>query len=388
MSRTLFVLLTFAATFTDIQHAVGEESSPTGIVKKKPSSGRFVEIENGFMIPYEVKIPGTDDSFWMEPIPPGTFIMGSPAEEKGRDDLEGPQVKVNVDPFWMGRHEVTQGIYRHYMSLYSPFRAYHFKKWTEVTDNNRIDAVTAPTVLYDPNHHFEFGEHQRMPIVTVTQYAAKQYTKWLSKITADEYRLPTEAEWEYACRAGTTTAWHFGNDASQLSEYAWFKGNSYDEGYRVVGQLKPNQWGLYDMHGNVAEWVHDHLEQYVTKSQPRNAATDWARKAKLDPKVVRGGSWEFPAEQCRSAARFGSDMDLWREYDPDLPKSPWWCTTDPARGVGLRVVRPLKRMTPAQRDEFWEPLDQGTKLDVADRISEGRGAIGIVSPTTDGGNRG
>ena len=365
--------------FTIILPAFVRAADSPGIVTGKPTEGRFVKIDGGYMVPYEVKIPGTDASFWMEPVPPGQFKMGSPDSEPGREDIEGPQVSYNVDAFWMARHEVTQGQFRHYMKMYSVFRNFEFKKYTEVTDEDRVDAVSAPTVIYEPDFIFEYGEHVDMPIVTVTLYAAKQYSKWLSLITESQFRLPTEAEWEYACRAGSTTAYHFGDDPAELVNYAWFAGNSYDAGWRKVGLKKPNPWGLYDMHGNVAEWVHDHCVKYSTSDDVRIAARDWARTDQIDPKTVRGGSWEFEAEKCRSASRLPSDMDAWREYDPDLPKSPWWCTTDPARGVGLRLMRPLKPMTPEQRREFWEPNDLETRYDVADRVSEGRGAIGRVS---------
>ena len=350
-----------------------------GIVAERPSEGRYVSIDGGFMVPYEVRIPGTDASFWMEPIPAGQFRMGSPETEPGRSDIEGPQLTYNVDAFWMARHEVTQGEYRHYMKMSAVFSMFHFKQFTEVKGDNLVDAVTAPTVIYEPAYVFEMGEHVDMPMMTMTQYAAKQYSKWLSLITESQFRLPTEAEWEYACRAGSTTAYHFGDDPAELENYAWYAKNSYDAGLRKVGTKKPNAWGLYDMHGNVAEWVHDHCVKYVSADGTRNAARDWVRIDKVDPKAVRGGSWEFAAEKCRSASRLASDMDTWRDYDPDVPPSPWWMTTDPARGVGMRLMRPLKPMTAEEKLEFWEPADEDTQYDVKDRLEEGRGNNGRVS---------
>ena len=349
-----------------------------GIVLNKPPSGRYVETESGFMIPYEVKIPGTNESFWMEPIPPGEFQMGSPKTEAGRDDIEGPQIPIHVDPFWMGRHEVTQGEFRNYMAMYSVFKDYEYKTHTKVSEDE-FDSVTAPTVIYDPEFIFEPGDHVDMPIITATQYAAKQYSKWLSLVTDSQFRLPTEAEWEYACRAGTTTAWHFGDDSSLLPQYAWFKTNSYDEGLHKVGTRKPNPWGLFDMYGNVSEWTHDHCVKYSINGQPKNAARDWARHDQLDPKAVRGGSFMLDAAACRSASRLPSDMDEWRDYDPDLPKSPWWMASDMARSIGLRVIRPLKAMSRRECEEFWEPQDEATKIDLRDRMNEGRGAIGRAS---------
>ncbi len=365
--------------FTVVLLHVAEGADVPGIVREKPGSGRFVGIDAGSMVPYEVQIPGTDAAFWMEPIPAGQFRMGSSETESGRDDIEGPQIAYDVDAFWMARHEVTQGEFRHYMKMYSVFKNFEYKHFTEVNADNQVDAVSAPTVIYEPDYIFEFGEHVNMPIPTVTIYAAKQYSKWLSLITESQLRLPTEAEWEYACRAGTTTAWHFGDDPKMLSDYAWYAENSYDAGYRKVGLKKPNPWGLYGMHGNVAGWVHDYCAKYKPDDRLRNAAEDWIRTDKIDPRSVRGGSWEFPAHKCRSASRLPSDHEAWRDDDTDLPQSPWWLTTDPARGVGLRLMRPLKPMTDQQKKEFWEPMNEGTRLDVRDRVKEGRGAMGRVN---------
>lgn len=365
-------------TFAFFLTPTSAEESP-GLVKDRPTSGRFVKTASGFMVPYEVRIPGTSQSFWMEPVPGGKFRMGSPISESGRQSIEGPQSEWTVDPFWMGRHEVTQGAYSHYMKLYPVFKDFAYKGLAQPISEETVDAVTAPTLLYEPEFHYEYGKEPAMPMVTVTQYAAKQYTKWLSLVTESQFRLPTEAEWEYACRAGSTSAYHFGDSSSTLDEYAWFEGNSFDEGWREVGLKKPNSWGLYDMYGNVAEWVHDHCTTYKTNGLLRNAAEDWVKVDKLEPKSVRGGSWQSSAKQCRSASRLPSDMDLWRENDPDLPRSPWWLCSFEAQAVGLRVMRPLKKMTKAERDDFWEATDRETQQDVADRLHEGRGAMGRVS---------
>lgn len=349
-----------------------------GLVSEKPTEGPSIKTDSGYMVPYTVTIPGTDVTFDMVPVPAGTYMMGSPEAEAGREDSEGPQLKINVDPFWMARCEVRWAEYKQYMHLYTAFKEFESQGLREVNDENRIDAITAPTPLYEPDFTFEYGEDPDQPAVTVTQYSAKQYTKWMSAITGQQYRLPTEAEWEYACRAGSQTAYHFGDDASQLGEYAWYADNSDESGTKKVGQKKPNAWGLYDMHGNAAEWVLDAFEPYKASDAVLNAATDWVRPTVLDPRIVRGGSWEFKADACRSASRYPSDLEAWREYDPNLPKSPWWLTTDPARGVGFRIIRPLKAVSRETIEEAWKIDVEDIELDVQDRLNEGRGILGLV----------
>ena len=371
--------LTCLCLLTILSHATAEDIP--GVVKEKPAIGRFVKIDAGYMVPYDITIPGTQVKFRMEPIPGGEFVMGSPNGESGRDELEGPQRKFKVDPFWMARTEVTWGEYKVFMGLYEAFKSFEVKQIRKVTEENEVDAVTAPTKLYEAEFTFEFGEDDQQPAVTITQYSAKQYTKWMSAITGSQFRLPTEAEWEYACRAGSQTAYHFGDDPEKLVDYAWFTGNTDEDGTRKVAQKKPNPWGLFDMHGNAAEWVLDGLAEYQPGDVALNASRDWLSIKDLDPRIVRGGSWEFDANACRSAARLGSDHEAWREYDPNLPKSPWWLTTDPARGIGFRIMRPLKKVSRKDMEVFWKIDNEDTMYDVQDRLTEGRGVRGLVDRT-------
>ena len=371
--------MTFSLVVTLLLSAVSAVAADLpGVSATQPAGGRFVKVEAGYMVPYKVTIPGTEVTFWMEPVPGGDYLMGSSDSEVSREETEGPQRKVTVYPFWMARCEVSWSEYKQFMKLYGFFKSFEQQGLRKVTDANKVDAITAPTMLYEPEFTFEYGEEDDLPAVTITQYAAKQYSKWMSAITECQFRIPTEAEWEYACRAGSSTAYSFGDDPSKLPEYAWFEGNTEESGTRTVGQKKPNSWGLFDMHGNVAEWVLDSLEPYKATDEALNATANWVRSDELDPRIVRGGSWEFPAEQCRSASRLGSDSVAWREYDPNLPKSPWWFTTDPSRGVGFRLIRPLATVPREAMAEFWKIDNEATQYDVNDRLSEGRGVLGLV----------
>jgi formylglycine-generating enzyme required for sulfatase activity len=353
-----------------------------GIVADKPSEGPAVKVEGGYMVPYTVTIPGTKATFRMIPIPGGTFVMGSPENEEGREADEGPQVRVKVEPFWMGETEVTWREYKEFMSLYQVFKKFEAEQIRLVTEENMVDAITAPTELYEPSFTFEYGDAPELAAVTMTQLAAKHYTKWMSAITGQQFRLPCEAEWEYACRAGTTTAYSFGNDPAKLGEYAWYTENTGEGGQRPVKQKKPNPWGLYDMHGNVAEWV---LDEYVEEGYARLADQEdlpaletiaWPDEAW--PRVVRGGSWDSEAAGCRSAAKLASNDPDWKANDPNLPLSPWWFTDDPARGVGFRLLRPLKPHPREEMAKFWEIDADDIRDDVGYRLEEGRGVLGIV----------
>ena len=166
---------------------------------------------------------------------------------------------------------------------------------------------------------------------------------------ADGPVLPpaTEAEWEYACRAGATTAYSFGDDAAKLGDYAWLASNS-DGKYQKVGTKKPNAWGLHDMHGNVVEWT---LDQYVPDYYAKpEAATRWAESTKPYPHSARGGSWNDGPERLRCGARLGSDAS-WKMQDPQLPKSIWYLTD--AQWLGFRLVRPLNVPPAEEMYRYW-----------------------------------
>ncbi len=351
-------------TGTGVQ-ASGPDS---GLQDGPPESGRFVETDRGCMVPYEVVIPGTQVAFTMEPIPGGQVVVGT----DGR--------RYQVEPFWMGRCEITWAEYRQFMELYDVFKQFEIQQIRPVTEQNELDAVTAPTPLYEPTYTFEYGDDPRQPAITVTPYAARQYTKWLSAVTGQQFRLPSEAEWVHACRAGQTTGACCGMPADRLAEYAWFAGNTDGTGPQKVGQKKPNAWGLYDMLGNVAELVLDGPDptQPADPERVLLAARDWIRPSQPDHRKACGGSWESAADECRCDTRILTVDEVWKETDPNEPKSPWWFTDDPARGVGFRIMRPLKPVSRDAMEEYWKIDDESLGWAVFDRLDEGRGVRGLV----------
>lgn len=266
----------------------------------------------------------------------GSFQMGSPKKEAGRADSEGPTKEVTVDDFWIGEMEIT----------WDQFELFLYRETdnavTQAGDISlEIDGVSAATMPYV---NFNRPGH---PLVNVTNYAAATFCKWLTAKTGNYYRLPTEAEWEYACRAGSATTYSYGANPEELDQYGWYEKNSGGT-FLKGGQKKPNAWGLYDMHGNVAEWV---LDSYKADGYAQTESTNPLNyEDVLYPHVVRGGSWMDSPAELRSAARGFSDKS-WKRRDPQFPKSLWWMTD--ATHVGFRIVRPKNVPTSSEMEKFW-----------------------------------
>lgn len=357
-----------------------------GLVKEKPTEGRFVETDRGFMVPYTVEMPihiGSDKgTFTMVPVPGGTFRFGSPDSEKGREAVEGPAFEVKIEPFWIADKEVSWAEYQAYMAMSDLFVKFAVAEVRPLDDEHAADVVSAPSNLYDPSFTYGNGDEPNLPAVTMSQYAAKQYTKWLSLLTGQFYRLPSEAEWEYAARAGSEGPYFFGDDATKLGDYAWYEDNS-DATTHPVGEKQPNPWGLYDVYGNAAEWTLDaYTEEGYAKAKEQGdtaaAVVQWPTTR--FPRTLRGGSFAMNANQLRSASRWASSDDDWREEDPNIPKSPWWFTQTDSLGVGMRFIRPLDAPTDVEgKEKFWKADVEEIQEDVDYRIdAEGRGAYGWI----------
>ena len=296
---------------------------------------------------YNQKIIGIDYNLEMTPIKGGIFLMGSPKSEKNRMADEGPTHQVKIDSFWMATHETTWDLYHLFMSRDIDINQPNFNSKNQV--NIEVDGISGATTPY-VEMSFGMGT-EGYPAISMTQLAAKKFCQWLSAMTGNFYRLPTESEWEYACLAGTQTAFSFGDDTSKLDDYAWYKNNS-EESYHKVGLKKPNPCGLFDMHGNVSEWTLDmHDVRAYQKYSVGVATNPYEKPTKLYPRVVRGGSWMNSNFKLRSASMQASSKQ-WKKQDPQIPRSEWWHTD--AQFVGFRVIRPFVTPPVEEQLPYWE----------------------------------
>jgi formylglycine-generating enzyme required for sulfatase activity len=249
-----------------------------------------------------IKVPGTDFEIEMVRLPGGRFKMGSPEGEAGRGADEFAPEERELKPFWISRYEVSWELFSRYFAS---------------REEAKTDGVTRPSTPYmPPNGPMKTGPH---PAINMRWHGAIQFCRWLSRKTGLAFRLPTEAEWEYACRAGSDLP-----APAPLGDHAWHEANS-GEMTQKPGGKKPNAFGLHDMLGNVWEYCLEPMKPGVFAP------------------VLRGGSWADPAAELRAANRQGVKPE-WHEKDPQFPKSMWWCTD--AFGVGLRLVTHLEPVDP------------------------------------------
>jgi sulfatase modifying factor 1 len=304
-----------------------------------PEPAKVTKFEN-----FTEMIPGTRVSFDMVALPGGTFNMGSPDNETLRDADEGPVREVTITRFWIAKTEVT---WNEYLAF---FRATSSQGRTEgqVVTSRKTDAISGATPPWGaPDQGWGKGER---PAITMSWHAANVYCQWLSKVTGKKYRLPTEAEWEYACRGGTETPYFFPGSPGRFSKAGFLKRifgpDTTNIASRVVYNVnspskteepsfvKSNPFGLKNMSGNVAEFCSDYYSPDFYK----------ADSLRINPKgpfkgqeyVIRGGSFKSDAKDVRSAARDFTKTKAWLVTDPQMPKSIWWYSD--CIDVGFRVV--------------------------------------------------
>lgn len=291
------------------------------------------------------KVPGTTLTFDMVAIPEGTFEMGSPEKEELRKPDEGPIRKVHLSKFWMGKAEVSWDEYLEF------FKATASQGRKEAVVNQPVtDAITGPTPPWGaPDQGWGKGTR---PAITMSWKAASTYCLWLSKKTGKKYRLPTEAEWEYACRGGSKDPYFFagspkkfsstgmlnklfGPDTTVINSYVIYKVNSQSK-TREPGSVKANPFGLKNMLGNVAEFCSDYYAPNSYKAVSGDILNNPTGPENGQEHVIRGGSFKSDAKDVRCAARDFTKTKAWLMTDPQMPKSVWWYSD--SNDVGFRIV--------------------------------------------------
>lgn len=312
---------------------------------------------------YTEEIPGSEEEIEMVLVPGGTYEMG-PFEN-------GETHEVKVDSFWIAKYEITWDEYNLFRNeVLEDIRTKVYKELYGVDLEG--DVVSSPTLSEEaldllrdndipadiislpspPYSDMTAGMGtDGFPAVSMTHYAAFMFTKWLTVKTGNFYRLPTEAEWEYACRAANPDAYEPITNQGELNRFAWHRDNS-GRKYQQPGSKEPNALGIYDMLGNVAEWTFDQYhEDYGSQLEHNPADNPFFKPDQLYPRSVRGGSWMDPAESASCVQRRGSNPN-WKMRDPQLPKSLWWHTNAPF--VGIRVVRPVNEPNSVdEMEEYW-----------------------------------
>jgi len=297
---------------------------------------------------YTEYIPGSSVSFEMLAIPGGTFLMGSEEDEPFRNENEGPVVEVSLSSFFMAKIEVS---WDEYLAFFKQTGTLVKTTDTYVNpDKDEVDAISGPTPPYGaPDQGWGKG---KMPAITMTPQAAEVYCQWLSEITGKTYRLPTEAEWEYAARGGTTTPYFFegdpkrfvkkgirnklfGVDTTGINSFINYIENSRARS-ASPDQVTENPYGLVNMLGNVAELCSDWYAEDAYAQYPPGIQNNPAGPSSGKERVVRGGSYRDDAASVRSAFRDYTKTEDWMNTDPQIPKSVWWYSD--CFHVGFRVV--------------------------------------------------
>jgi len=294
---------------------------------------------------FEEKIPETSVSFKMIAIPGGKFKMGSPTGEPYRMVDEGPVREVAIDSFWMAEIEVS---WNEYLAFFNATGSQGRKEAEEI--NEETDGITGATPPWGaPDQGWGKGTR---PAITMSHHAAQTYCRWLTQVTGRTYRLPTEAEWEYAARGGTTTPFFFegspkdyesdgflkklfGTNTEVIDQYVVYHENSPGK-TQEPEIVMPNPFGLKNMLGNVAEFCMDYYDPQVYAKYPKGVVKNPRGPRSGMEHVVRGGSFKSTAKDLRVARRDYTKTTAWLVTDPQIPKSIWWYSD--VKSVGFRVV--------------------------------------------------
>jgi formylglycine-generating enzyme required for sulfatase activity len=294
---------------------------------------------------FDEKIPGTSVSFKMVAVPGGEFKMGTPESEPFRKKDEGPVINVAIDSFWMGEIEVS---WSEYLAFFNATASQGRKEAVEAEEEvDGISGATPPWGAPDQG----WGKGTR-PAITMSYHGAETYCRWLSSVTGKKYRLPTEAEWEYAARGGKETPYFFegspedyeskgiwsklfGVDTTVINSYVIYQENSPSK-TQEPAMVIANQFGLKNMLGNVSEFCLDFYDPVVYSKYPKSLVKNPRGPREGMEHVVRGGAYNNSAKDLRAGRRDFTRTKDWLVTDPQIPKSIWWYSD--SKNVGFRVV--------------------------------------------------
>ena len=292
------------------------------------------------------RIPDTSIEFELVAIPAGSFRLGSPGSEPMRNTNEGPAVKVNISKFWMGKTEVS---WDEFFAFFAETNSQGHASDVKSEEMEDVDAITGPTAPWGaPDQGWGKGSR---PAITMTHHTAQVYCSWLSQKTGKKYRLPTEAEWEYACRGGKETPYFFEGspkdytkrgfmksifkpETETISDYTVYFLNS-EMKTQEPNFVKENPFGLLNMSGNVWEFCSDYYADDAFSQYGGDVANPTGPSDGTEY-VIRGGAYNSDAVEVRSASRDQTQTDRWLVTDPQMPKSIWWYSD--SKNVGFRVV--------------------------------------------------
>lgn len=338
LDRKFFLALVVLNCFTELTGAQ-EKATDSRIVSEPPPNGHYVPYENAYLVPFKQQIPKTDIAFEMVPI---------------------PALSQTARPFWMATCEVTWQEYREVAKLGYVMRQLSTR---QTRDAHAVDAITSPTDIYEYSVYFDEDTKLSYPAHSMTLYAAKQYSKWLSLITDRPFRLPTETEWEHACSAGEMS-WI----QPTPEDYAVFGDQLGAQ--KAVGSKLPNKWGLYDMFGNVSEWV-------ITEF-PGSKASLASHIYEIPLWISKGGNSTATVDELNVAHRAIVTSDYW-DLDPDIPISCCWLgTSEPKHRVGFRLVCDFGPLDKSALKPYWDCESANLRDWVNEKVRSGRVRAGTV----------
>jgi formylglycine-generating enzyme required for sulfatase activity len=374
MSKLILGFLLLVCIFDAAELTSAQECNELGITASQPTSGHYVAYQDVYLIPYSFLIPGTKTSIEMVPVPAGKFHLSLQTQTG-----EHKSVEVNIAPFWIAKTETTWEQYKPFLDLGPLFRQFEKLKIRQINPNNEIDGITAPSLIYDENYRmYHYGGTPSHPVGTVSQFGAKAYTKFLTKLTSTPYRLPSATEWQYAANANRKTT---ATPAEAFDKIAWTRENSKTR--QKVATKLPNPWGIYDMQGNVSEWVldgHGSVPSTLVNDGVYESLTAVAWPTEHRKRVAQGGSFLDLPEDCQIHSRKISGASLYEE-EPMLPHSPHWTTSKAGQGIGFRIVRPVGRNVPLElANRYWESDHPKITEALQVKRKSGYATRGLVTP--------